>query len=177
MASPFSLERRRFLTGRFASSVRAKVVHKARGSIFPPGTENFERLFSSCDACGGCVEGCPKHLIHLEGDPPLPVLRFDRSGCLFCEGYPCAAACDRNALTLPTVKLPIGTAVFHSSYCASETGSECRMCASACPQKAIDLIDGRPHINESCDGCGFCIPACSTVSKPAAISIEPRRET
>jgi ferredoxin-type protein NapF len=172
-----SLPRRRFLRGQFGSLPTACAFHDERRSIFPPGMESFERLYLNCDGCGDCIAVCPKKIIELRGSPPLPVLTFSTAGCAFCEGYPCASACTRNALTLPMTKPRLGMATILNEFCIASEGADCRVCASACPRNVIEFPDGIPAVNASCDGCGVCLPACSAVASPPAIAIEPRRET
>ncbi|RLF68590.1 MAG: disulfide reductase, partial [Thermoplasmata archaeon] len=39
--------------------------------------------------------------------------------------------------------------------------SGCRLCLSACPYGAIEMVDGRAEINEIiCEGCGACVSTC-----------------
>lgn len=38
--------------------------------------------------------------------------------------------------------------------------AECNFCMEICPQNAIIKDKGKVRINQTCDGCGVCIPAC-----------------
>ena len=39
--------------------------------------------------------------------------------------------------------------------------SGCRLCLSACPYGAIEMVDGRAEVNEIiCEGCGACVSTC-----------------
>ena len=36
----------------------------------------------------------------------------------------------------------------------------CKLCLQSCGQDAIDIVDGKAHINDNCVGCGHCISYC-----------------
>ena len=75
---------------------------------------------------------------------------------------------EQDVLTLPRV------ARINVERCLAWGNSLCQACYLACPLRdtAIDIVDQKPIINISkCDGCGFCVSACSTVNDQNAIEL------
>ena len=91
---------------------------------------------------------------------------------------PCAAACPTDALTVPAqgwAGVHMGVLELLPERCITFQGSECSVCAKACPigpdALAIDEA-GHPVIRaEGCVGCGVCVRAC--VTAPSSFKLRP----
>lgn len=107
--------------------------------------------YEKCQACGRCVEACPKHIIKM-----IPYDAAHWVGCM---------SVDKGALT--------------RKYCDIGCIS-CRMCEKACTHGAIHVNDFVASINyELCVQCGDCVAKCprkiiwSDKSQRVSITINP----
>lgn len=152
----------------------------------PPYALDEAHFLLACDRCDACIAACgPGVLAHLPRSAGTiahgtPALKPATAPCLMCDGWPCAAACDRGALVLPqpdeegaATPLPhMATARIDTSACLPHAGPECGACASSCPLPgALIWIGTRPEIGGDCTGCGLCRQAC--ITDPKAIVIGP----
>ena len=146
----------------------------------PPGAVIEASFLTLCTRCGECAAACPHGAIHSYRESAgilagTPVLLPDRVPCHMCEGFPCASACQEDALTPPEAATwPLGEVRLVEERCIAYAGPDCGACASLCPgeAEALRLVRGRPVIDPgSCVGCGRCIEACPVL--PAAIELLP----
>ena len=111
--------------------------------------------YKKCQACGRCVEACPKHIIKL-----IPYDSTHWVGCM---------SVDKGVKT--------------KSYC--DVGCiSCRMCEKVCEHDAIHVNDFVASINyEKCTECGKCVDKCprkiiwSDKSQRIRITIDPAHIT
>ena len=152
----------------------------------PPGAIDEIAFLTACTRCSACVDVCPPHAIvraptsaGLAAGTPLidPALQ----GCTVCPDMPCARACPTGALLVPErlwEGYHLGLLELDPERCIAFHGSECGVCARACPvgEKALALDEeGRPVIRfEGCVGCGVCVRAC--VTSPSSLKLTVVRE-
>lgn len=146
----------------------------------PPGALDEETFLERCTRCGDCIGACPHGavLYYNEKAPPAiqgtPVMRPERRPCQMCDGFPCAAACEPNALEVPAEQfVRIGRVRVVEERCIAYLGPECGACVGACPHplSAITLVSWRPMVDrQACVGCGRCIERCPT--QPRALELE-----
>lgn len=111
--------------------------------------------YEKCQACGRCIEACPKHIIKL-----IPYDATHWVGCM---------SVDKGAKT--------------KSYCDVGCVS-CRLCEKVCEHDAIHVTDFVASINyEKCTQCGVCVEKCprkiiwSDKSQRVRITIDPDHVT
>lgn len=111
--------------------------------------------YEKCQACGRCIEACPKHIIKL-----IPYDATHWVGCM---------SVDKGAKT--------------KSYCDVGCVS-CRLCEKVCKHDAIHITDFVASINyEKCTQCGACVEKCprkiiwSDKSQRVRITIDPDHVT
>ena len=111
--------------------------------------------YEKCQACGRCIEACPKHIIKL-----VPYDATHWVGCM---------SVDKGAKT--------------KSYCDVGCVS-CRMCEKVCENDAIHVTDFVASINyDKCTECGACVEKCprkiiwSDKSQRVRITIDPDHVT
>lgn len=111
--------------------------------------------YEKCQACGRCIEACPKHIIKL-----IPYDATHWVGCM---------SVDKGAKT--------------KSYCDVGCVS-CRMCEKVCEHDAIHVTDFVASINyDKCTECGACVEKCprkiiwSDKSQRVRITIDPEHVT
>ena len=85
-----------------------------------------------CEACGACVNACPKHII-----TTIPKTAKVYVACSTkCKGKDVLNACTVGCIG-------------------------CGLCAKNCPQGAITMVDNLPVIDyEKCNGCKTCVAKC-----------------
>lgn len=181
------LARREWLKGLLpaARDVAAQHLLRPLERVFPPrrrppGAGVEASFLALCTRCGECAAACPHAAVHTYRESAgvlagTPVLVPDQRPCHLCDGYPCAAACEAGALTLPgEATWPLGEVRLVEERCIAFAGPDCGACASLCPPdaEALGLVRGRPVVDgEVCVGCGLCIEACPVL--PEAIELLP----
>lgn len=155
----------------------------ARRFVRPPGALPELAFLAACTRCGACQPVCPAGAIRLatpqEGlAAGTPWLEPERVPCIACAEMPCAVACPTDALVVPEDgwrSTRLGWITFHPERCITFEGSECGVCARACPvgETALTLDDlGRPVLRlEGCVGCGVCARECPT--SPSSFTFTP----
>jgi ferredoxin-type protein NapG len=145
----------------------------------PPGAVGPMAFLERCTKCLDCVTACPHHAIFTLAagatDEGTPVMMPDQRACEMCEGFPCAAACEPNALVVPEqTTVALGKVRIREDLCFTFRGPECGACAGWCPSDvdALAMRLNKPRVDEeTCIGCGLCITACPT--SPKAIELVP----
>lgn len=154
----------------------------------PPFARSEIDFLVACSRCDHCVDRCPAKILFklpLSAGVQVvgtPAMDLNQKGCLMCEGWPCVAVCEPNALSLPKSEenstqppLPkLSVVQIDMSTCLPYLGPECGACRTACPvpgallwrENKMPMID--PKI---CTGCALCRQACILESK--AISFHP----
>lgn len=140
----------------------------------PPGALQEIAFLAACTRCGECMPVCPVNAIvkvpaHAGLAAGTPKIEPRVQACIMCEDMPCAAACPTPALTIPEdgwTGYRMATLELDPDRCIAFRGSECGLCAPACPvgEEAIAIDEGgRPVLRpEGCVGCGMCVRACVT---------------
>jgi ferredoxin-type protein NapG len=169
------------LVGQAAKAAADEVERRLPTYRRPPGALPSEAGFlAACEKCWKCVEACPENAIFTVADGAnvaarTPVMQPDQRACHMCDGFPCAAACPTEALTVPTTSaVTLGKVRISEDRCFVFKGPECGACAGLCPDgvDALRLVIGRPTIDdEACVGCGICIHACPV--RPSAVELLP----
>ena len=166
--------------GRVIESAEERVV--AKRYYRPPGALPEVGFVAACSRCGECINVCPVHAIVKV--PPdggfaagTPHIEPAYQPCIACPDMPCAKACPTGALTVPEQGwqgLHMGTLELLTDRCITFHGSECSVCAKACPVGSAALTTdagGHPVIRaEGCVGCGVCVRACVTSPSSLVLS-------
>ncbi|MBT3627391.1 MAG: hypothetical protein HOM52_18500 [Rhodospirillaceae bacterium] len=154
--------------------------------IRPPFAEAEQEFLTNCTRCDKCIGACefnvifklPADLGHTAaGTPAMDLLN---RGCHMCADWPCAAACEPDALKLPepdSAPDKFAHAEIDTEQCLPYQGPECGACADSCPvDGALQWRGPRPVINaDKCTGCGCCREICITEPKSVIISLLPVR--
>lgn len=147
----------------------------------PPGALGELAFLTACTRCGDCIDPCPvKAIVKVPTSGGLaagtPMINPRLQACIVCDDMPCAAACPTEALSVPETGwrgVHMATLELNSDRCIAFDGTECGVCAEACPvgEAALGLDDaGRPVIRaEGCVGCGVCVRAC--VTSPSSLQL------
>jgi ferredoxin-type protein NapG len=172
-----------------AAEIKAELVSDAPAWpgdnwIRPPFAEAERDFLINCTRCDKCIAACEFDvLFKLPGDLPhpaagTPAMDLLNHGCHMCDGWPCVAACEPDALRQPpstnSAAPKFARAEIDTEQCLPYQGPECGACADSC------LLEGglewrrggRPVINsEICSGCGACREACIVSPKAVTISL------
>jgi len=158
----------------FFKSFKQPLQTKKEEPILRPPYGLSESLFQSeCIKCEEkfCVTSCDEGIILIKSDG-TPTLKFNKSGCTFCEE--CALVCKSSVLSLeyPYYKEALN-ATFQINFdsCMAHQKTICFACKEPCIDDAI-IFNGmfNPVIdNDKCTSCGFCISRCPT----SAIEYKP----
>ncbi len=147
----------------------------------PPAAVDETRFMELCDGCGECIAACAGETGVLRADRGgAPLLELEKSHCTFCAA--CIAACGSGALDKSLLaaveegewRFPWRMEISEES-CIEFSGVSCRMCESACEERAIRFrpMPGgiyRAWIEaDECNGCGECIGRCP---KAAIVIVE-----
>lgn len=147
----------------------------------PPGALQEVGFLAACTRCADCIEVCPVSAITKVPTAGglaagTPMIDPSLQPCIVCDDMPCAAACPTEALTVPPAGwrgYRMATLELLPERCITFAGTECGVCAQACPvgEEALGLDDeGRPVIRaEGCVGCGVCVRAC--VTSPSSLQL------
>ena len=170
--------------------VDKRVAQRAVNWIRPPWALPELEFLLACTRCGDCIQACPHQVVF-----PLPArlglqvggtpaLNLRHRGCHCCADWPCAAACQPQALRQPNTPddapddqpppMPkLASTRLERAHCLAWQGPECGACASACPiEGALTWRAEKPAIDPNrCNGCGRCREAC--IMEPKAIQIRP----
>lgn len=146
----------------------------SRRYLRPPGALPELAFLAACTRCGACAQACPPHAIltvRTDGGLAAGTPHLDPAvqPCTVCSDMPCVAACPTDALIRPAdgwAGYRLGELTLFPERCLTFHGTECGVCAEACPVgEAALAIDagGHPVIRrEGCVGCGICVRACVT---------------
>ena len=169
--------------GRLAGEVGKRAERRVVSQRYmrPPGALEEIGFIAACTRCGDCLPVCPvAAIIKVPTSGGLaagtPMIEPSIQPCIVCSDMPCVAACPTEALTMPDrgwQEQRMATLELDSQRCIAFDGTECGVCAEACPigEKALALDEeGRPVIHvEGCVGCGVCVRAC--VTSPSSLKI------
>ena len=166
---------------RLLESAEERVV--VRQYYRPPGALPEVGFLAACTRCGDCISVCPVRAI-LKVPPDggfaagTPYLDPTYQPCVVCADMPCAVACPTEALTPPPdlwAGYRMGTLALDPVRCVTFEGTECGVCARACPVGEAALTmdqNGHPVIRaEGCVGCGVCVRAC--ITHPSSLTLSP----
>ena len=150
------------------------------GCLRPPGAVAERDFVSLCIKCGRCVASCPYHAIAPAGwghglAAGTPVIDPEKIPCYLCMA--CTEVCPTGALRpVRNEDVAMGTARIDTDLCYAYQRILCRACVDICPFQGEAIRQNlmlEPLIDqESCAGCGLCVPACPAA--PKAIRVEAR---
>jgi ferredoxin-type protein NapG len=173
--------------GKVVEQVDARVEARATQWIRPPFALAEMEFLLGCTRCEACISACPYEVVFLLPASfgldvaSTPALDLSHKGCHLCEDWPCVAACEPDALSLPAVEegqeeqplaAPrLAVASLDTSQCLPYMGPECGACEGSCPvEGALSWSGCQPVIHdEICVGCGLCREACITDPKSVLI--------
>ena len=157
------------------AALMEKSMPMRKNPIKPFGARSLKNFHSRCTGCQLCVSQCPEHVLR----PSTKLESFMQPEMNYTDGY-CRMACTRCSEVCPAgailpiskeekTAVSIGVAVVLKENCIG-----CGACARHCPSSAINMVEGRPSVNEArCLGCGACEYYCP--ARPAtAIYVEGR---
>lgn len=157
------------------AAIMDKSVPQRNTPLKPAGSRSLKSFSSHCTSCQLCVSQCPEKVLR----PSTKLDTFMQPEMSFADGY-CRTACTRCSEVCPTgainliskeekTAISIGHAVVLKDNCIG-----CGTCERHCPSEAIQMVDGKPAVNESrCLGCGACEYYCP--ARPmTAIYVEGR---
>ena len=157
----------------------ARAENRAKNWLRPPYAKPELEFLLCCTRCDDCRDACPHdvifpltadHGIEAAGTPALDLLT---RGCHLCDGWPCVAACEANALELNDTVAKLAKLYVDPHFCLPYSGPECGACADSCPVPgALDWQGNlRPSIDPAlCVGCALCREACITTPKAITVS-------
>ena len=150
----------------FKSFKQPLQTKKEEPTLRPPYGLSESLFQSECVICEEkfCVTSCDEGIILIKSDG-TPTLKFNKSGCTFCEE--CAISCKSGVLSLehPLYK-EVLNATFQIDFdsCMAHQKTICFACKEPCIDDAI-IFNGmfNPVIDsDKCTSCGFCISRCPT---------------
>lgn len=135
-----------------------KQVPQRKTPIKPFGAKSLKNFSTRCTACQLCVSQCPEKVLR----PSTKLESLMQPEMNYTDGY-CRLACTRCSEVCPAgaiqpvtkeekTAISIGVAVVLKDNCIG-----CGTCERHCPSSAIQMVDGKPAVNEArCLGCGAC---------------------
>ena len=157
----------------------ARAENRARNWLRPPHARPELEFLLACTRCGDCIAACPHDVIFslparygIEA-AGTPALDLANRGCRLCDGWPCVAACEPNALELTEAAPNLATLTIDPNLCLPYAGPECGACKDSCPiPGALEWQGGiKPSINpDLCTGCAQCREACITDPKSITLA-------
>lgn len=157
------------------AAIEKKQVPDRKTPLKPFGAQSLKHFHNHCTACQLCVSQCPEHVLR----PSTRLEDLLQPEMNYTDGY-CRMACTRCSEVCPAgaikqigkeekTAISIGVAVVLKDNCIG-----CGNCARHCPSAAIQMVDGKPAVNETrCLGCGACEYYCP--ARPVtAIYVEGR---
>ncbi len=162
-----------------------RVSAKAARWIRPPFAVTELDFMLLCTRCDACIQACEPGVVfalpmrvgaEVAGTPALDLLN---KACHLCRDWPCVAACEPKALSLPdidseqaaqTVLPRLARVDIDEHRCLPYQGPECGACA-VCPVPGALVFSGtRPRIDaQHCVGCAQCRDAC--ITEPKAVNV------
>lgn len=162
-----------------------RVSAKAARWIRPPFARAELDFMLLCTRCDACIQACDPGVIfalpmrvgaEVAGTPALDLLN---KACHLCTDWPCVAACEPKALSLPeddpeqaapTLMPLLARVEIDEQLCLPYQGPECGACA-VCPIPGALIFSGtRPRIEaQRCVGCALCREAC--ITEPKAVKV------
>lgn len=152
-----------------------KQVPQRKTPLKPFGAVSLKNFANHCTACQLCVSQCPEKVLR----PSSKLESLLQPEMSYADGY-CRMACTRCSEVCPAgaikpiskeekTAISIGCAVVLKDNCIG-----CGTCERHCPSVAIQMVDGKPAVNEArCLGCGACEYYCP--ARPVtAIYVEGR---
>jgi len=152
-----------------------KQVPLRKTPLKPFGAKSLKNCSTRCTACQLCVSQCPEKVLR----PSTKLESLMQPEMNYRDGY-CRMACTRCSEVCPAgaiqpvtkeekTAISIGVAVVLKDNCIG-----CGTCERHCPSSAIQMVDGKPAVNEArCLGCGACEYYCP--ARPmTAIYVEGR---
>ncbi len=180
------MERREFfrlgaqkVTEAVARLADERATRRARNWLRPPFARPELEFLLCCTRCDACFEACPHDVIFRLPErlgidtADTPALDLSNRGCRLCQDWPCATACETNALELTKGAPRLAAIEIDIDVCLPYSGPECGACADSCPVPgALQWQDGlRPTIDpDICVGCAQCREACITEPKSITVS-------
>lgn len=174
--------------------VDKKVTERATRWVRPPFAIPELEFLLACTRCNACIDACSYNIVFpLASDNgadvmKTPALDLLNNGCHLCSDWPCVAACETGALTLPLEPESEGNDESSNidfnprlalinidpETCLPYQGPECGACRSACTiDGAMNWERERPSINqEYCTGCAMCREAC--ITEPKAVKVNQK---
>ncbi len=187
-----SLDRRELFTLGWRKAAGNAAARRSSRWIRPPHALPEPEFLIKCTGCGDCISACPHDVVfalpagsglRAETTPALDLLN---RGCHMCDGWPCVAACEAEALVRPDQAGEVPPALprlalveIDTDTCLAYLGPECGACAHACPVPgALEWEGGiRPVVKtDICTGCALCREACIVDPKAIKVSAYVRDE-
>jgi ferredoxin-type protein NapG len=186
------LDRRKLFTLGWSKAAAEMAARRSSRWVRPPHALPEPEFLARCTGCGDCISACPHDVVfalpagsglRAETTPALDLLS---RGCHMCDGWPCVAACEPEALVRPDqageeppAHPRLALVEIDTDTCLAYLGPECGACAHACPVPgALEWEGGiRPVVNtDVCTGCALCREACIVDPKAIKVSAYLRDE-
>ncbi len=157
-----------------------KIVGPVGTWVRPPFSLNEISFQQACTRCDACIESSTYDVLfkltkdHGPQVAGTPAMDLTNKGCHMCDGWPCVAACEAQALVMPLKdkeRLKIAQVEIDPKVCLPYAGPECGVCAHSCPvSDALEWHDG-----SSPSSINSFAPAVSSAAKPPLLSPKESR--